>query len=204
MACPERTTPLGVIKFETERLRIRDRALHEVPMRTSFNLGEIESLLDAQTNPLVCLDPVQIQQIADDYSATSARSSIQKCPMCGERMSHVNFGGPAESSSTAAAPRASGWKAASCGGSIRVVARGRKTDLSAEARPDRRRCSTAPHEKRGTIPPLKPEDGTWSARACIYPSMLMDVTFPQHLRSARIAGDILKVLQIRLRGNSRI
>jgi Zn-finger nucleic acid-binding protein len=65
MACPQCTTPLGVIEFETEpRIRIeRCTTCHGM----FFNPGEIESLLDAQTNPLVWLDPVQIQQIAGDF-----------------------------------------------------------------------------------------------------------------------------------------
>ena len=90
MTCPQCTTPLGVIELETEpRIRI-ERCLSCHGM--FFNPGEIESLLDAQTNPLVWLDPVGIQQIAGDFGH-EREIFYQKCPICAERMSHLNFGG---------------------------------------------------------------------------------------------------------------
>ena len=48
-------------------------------------------MLDAQTNPLV----VSIRPDPADRRAIRYEREIfiQKCPMCGERMSHVNFGG---------------------------------------------------------------------------------------------------------------
>lgn len=91
MACPQCTTPLDVIEFETEpTLRIeRCTTCHGM----FFNPGEIEAILDAQTNPLVWLDPVQLQQIADDFGHRQREIAYQKCPMCEDRMSHINFGG---------------------------------------------------------------------------------------------------------------
>lgn len=91
MACPQCITALDVIEFETEPpLRIeRCTTCHGM----FFNPGEIEAALDTQTNPLVWLDPVQIQQIADDFGPREREIAYQKCPMCEDRMSHINFGG---------------------------------------------------------------------------------------------------------------
>lgn len=91
MACPQCSTPLDVIELETEpRLQV-ERCLTCHGM--FFNPGEVEALLDAQTNPIVWLDPVQIEQIADDFGNKERKVTYQKCPACGDRMSHVNFGG---------------------------------------------------------------------------------------------------------------
>jgi Zn-finger nucleic acid-binding protein len=91
MACPQCTTPLDVIEFETEpRLQV-ERCLTCHGM--FFNPGEIEALLDAQTNPVVWLDPVQLEQIAGDFGNTQREIAYQKCPMCEDRMTHFNFGG---------------------------------------------------------------------------------------------------------------
>ncbi|RYD24918.1 MAG: hypothetical protein EOP87_25330 [Verrucomicrobiaceae bacterium] len=90
MACPQCSTPLDVVEFETEpRLQV-ERCLTCHGM--FFNPGEIEALLDAQTNPLVWLDPVQLQQIADDFRH-EREAFYQKCPTCSERMGQLNFGG---------------------------------------------------------------------------------------------------------------
>ena len=56
-----------------------------------FNPGEMESLLDARTNPLVWLDTAQLNQIAADF-AGDEEVVYRKCPVCAERMSRVNFG----------------------------------------------------------------------------------------------------------------
>lgn len=90
LPCPHCTTPLGLIEFDTEpKIRI-ERCT--TCYGTFFNPGELEALLEAQTNPLVWLDPAQINQIAADFG--HEREIIyHKCPMCAERMSHLNFGG---------------------------------------------------------------------------------------------------------------
>jgi Zn-finger nucleic acid-binding protein len=89
MACPQCTTPLGVIEVQTEPPTRIERCIGCHGM--FFNPGEIESLLDSQTNPLVWLDSVQLQQIADDFGHQH-EVVYQKCPMCEERMNHINFG----------------------------------------------------------------------------------------------------------------
>lgn len=90
LPCPHCTTPLDVIEFDTEpKVRI-ERCT--ACFGTFFNPGELELLLDAQTNPLVWLDPVQLNQIAADFSH-DPEIAYRKCPMCAERMSHLNFGG---------------------------------------------------------------------------------------------------------------
>lgn len=90
LPCPSCSTPLDVIEFETEpAIRIeRCTACYG----TFFNPGELEALLDAQTNPLVWLDPAQLNQIAADFGHEH-EVVYKRCPMCAERMSHLNFGG---------------------------------------------------------------------------------------------------------------
>jgi len=90
LPCPHCFTPLDVIEFEIEpKVRI-ERCT--TCYGTFFNPGELEVLLDAQTNPLVWLDPVQLQQITRDFYH-DPEITYRKCPMCAERMSHINFGG---------------------------------------------------------------------------------------------------------------
>jgi Zn-finger nucleic acid-binding protein len=90
MPCPQCTMPLGTIEFDIgPKVRI-ERCLGCRGM--FFNPGEMQALLDAQTNPLVWLDPLQLNQISADFYED--RPIIyRKCPTCSERMSHVNFGG---------------------------------------------------------------------------------------------------------------
>jgi Zn-finger nucleic acid-binding protein len=90
LPCPHCSIPLDVIEFETEpKIRI-ERCT--TCYGTFFNPGELEALLEAQTNPLVWLDPAQLHQIATDFSH-DGDVVYRKCPMCAERMSHINFGG---------------------------------------------------------------------------------------------------------------
>ncbi len=90
LPCPGCAAPLGVIEFETKPAIRIERCT--TCYGTFFNPGELEALLDAQTNPLVWLDPVQLNQIADDFGHQH-EVIYKKCPMCAERMSHLNFGG---------------------------------------------------------------------------------------------------------------
>jgi len=88
LACPSCSTALSVIEFETSpTLRIeRCNACHGM----FFNPGELEAALDTQTHPLVWLDPAQLNQIGEDYGFNH-EVVYRKCPMCAERMNHLNF-----------------------------------------------------------------------------------------------------------------
>lgn len=90
LPCPHCTTPLDVIEFDSEPIVRIERCT--TCHGTFFNPGELEALLDAQTNPLVWLDPTQIQQIAADFGH-EATFVYRRCPMCAELMNRVNFGG---------------------------------------------------------------------------------------------------------------
>ena len=90
LPCPHCATPLDVIEFDTEpKVRI-ERCT--TCYGTFFNPGELELLLDAGTNPLVWLDPVQLKRISEDFGYNHEVVYL-KCPICSERMSHLNFGG---------------------------------------------------------------------------------------------------------------
>ncbi len=90
MACPHCATALGVIEFDTEPPIRIERCTTCLGM--FFNPGEVEALLEAHTNPLVWLDPMQLKQIASDFDEERA-TVYRRCPMCRETMGHVNFGG---------------------------------------------------------------------------------------------------------------
>ncbi len=90
LPCPSCESALSVIEVETEP-----------PMRVErcndchgmfFNPGKLEALLNSQTHPLVWLDNVQMNQIGEDFGF-SHEVVYRKCPMCSERMSHINFAG---------------------------------------------------------------------------------------------------------------
>lgn len=90
LPCPHCSTALDVIEFDIEpKMRI-ERCTTCFGM--FFNPGELGAMLDAQTNPLVWLDPVQLNQIAEDFGHRHEIVYL-KCPMCAERMSHLHFGG---------------------------------------------------------------------------------------------------------------
>jgi len=57
-----------------------------------FNPGELEYVLNAQTNPVVRVDYQQIDVLASD-APNSGEIRYRKCPVCAERMSPHNFGG---------------------------------------------------------------------------------------------------------------
>jgi Zn-finger nucleic acid-binding protein len=142
-----------------------------------FNPGEIESLLDAQTNPLVWLDPVQIQQIADDFGHERG-TFYQKCPMCAERMSHVNFGGR----SGVILDRCGTHGIWMEGSKLRRLtewwrAGGKLAYQQHETNRVQRLYGSL--EKRGTITsPESPHAGTWSMPdASVDPFILIDVVF---------------------------
>lgn len=90
MACPGCESTLSVIEFDAGApIRVeRCASCHGM----FFNPGELEALLDAQTNPLVWLDQVQMAQIGQDYGFQH-EVVYRKCPCCSERMNHINFAG---------------------------------------------------------------------------------------------------------------
>jgi len=57
-----------------------------------FNPGELEALLEAKIDQAVWVDGQRLQEIAQNYGYTHVVEYL-KCPMCAERMSHINFGG---------------------------------------------------------------------------------------------------------------
>ena len=89
LPCPCCETPLGVIEFDLQPPVPIERCTKCLGM--FFNPGEMELLLEAQTNPLVWLDPVQLNQIAVDFGH-EGEVVYRKCPICAERMNRVNFG----------------------------------------------------------------------------------------------------------------
>jgi Zn-finger nucleic acid-binding protein len=90
MACPSCESRLSVIEFDTDPPLCIERCFGCHGM--FFNPGELQALLDQKTNPNVWLDTVQMQQIAAEYGYRH-EVVYRKCPMCSERMSHLNFGG---------------------------------------------------------------------------------------------------------------
>jgi Zn-finger nucleic acid-binding protein len=90
LPCPSCETMLTLIEFDTTPpMRVeRCQACHGM----FFNPGELQALLEESTHPLVWLDTVQIQQIADDFGHDH-QVVYRKCPTCAERMSHINFAG---------------------------------------------------------------------------------------------------------------
>lgn len=90
LACPSCDTALSVIEFATDPVILVERcgACHGI----FFNPGELQALLDHQTNPLVWLDTVQMRQVAADFGFRH-QVVYRKCPMCPERMNHLNFAG---------------------------------------------------------------------------------------------------------------
>lgn len=90
MPCPSCENILHVIEFDTTPPMHVERC--ESCLGMFFNPGELQTLLDEKTNPLVWLDTVRLQQIADDFGYNH-QVVYRKCPVCSERMSHLNFGG---------------------------------------------------------------------------------------------------------------
>ena len=89
LACPSCSTALSVIEFDTDPALCIERCNNCHGM--FFNPGELEAALESQTHPLVWLDPAQLNQIGEDYGF-SHEVVYRKCPICAERMSHLNFG----------------------------------------------------------------------------------------------------------------
>lgn len=90
LPCPVCETALNVVAFDTEPEVRVERC--PTCFGSFFNPGELEFLLEQKTNPFVWIDLQQIEQIATDFGYQH-EIIYRKCPMCAERMSHLNFGG---------------------------------------------------------------------------------------------------------------
>lgn len=88
MACPHCSSALGVIEFDLEPPVRIEKCTTCLGM--FFNPGEIEALLEAKTNPLAWFDTRQLEGIS---AARDEEAFYRPCPMCSERMGHLNFGG---------------------------------------------------------------------------------------------------------------
>lgn len=90
VSCPECSIPVHVFELGSEPgLRVeRCLTCHGI----LFNPGELEAMLETQTHPLVWLDSVQLNQIAGDFGH-QREIAYRPCPVCRERMGHLNFGG---------------------------------------------------------------------------------------------------------------
>lgn len=90
LPCPGCENLLDVIEFETEPPVQIERC--KACLGMFFNPGELEFLLEQKTNPLVWLDNQKLEEISANYGYNH-EVVYRKCPMCEERMSHINFGG---------------------------------------------------------------------------------------------------------------
>ena len=90
MPCPDCETPLGVIECDTDPSIRIERC--EKCLGMFFNPGELETLVEHGTNAFVWLDKERLQGISENYGYNHEVVYL-RCPMCRERMSHVNFGG---------------------------------------------------------------------------------------------------------------
>lgn len=91
MPCPCcENTALGVIEFDLEPKVTIERC--QTCYGMFFNPGELEYLMEAQIHPTVWLDIEGLNQISADFGYHH-EVIYRKCPMCDERMSHINFGG---------------------------------------------------------------------------------------------------------------
>lgn len=90
MACPSCDSTLSVIEFDSDPPLRVERCCGCQGM--FFNPGELQALLDQKTHDLVWLDTVQMEQVGKDFGFHH-EVVYRKCPMCAERMSHINFGG---------------------------------------------------------------------------------------------------------------
>lgn len=91
MECPHcEGTALDVIEFDLEPKVTIERCRSCFGM--FFNPGELEYLIEAQIHPVAWLDLEGLNEISAEFGHDH-RPVYRKCPMCQERMSHINFGG---------------------------------------------------------------------------------------------------------------
>jgi len=90
LPCPDCQTPLGVIEFQADpKVRV-ERC--PACLGLFFNPGELETILNDNTNSSVWLDKEGLRQVAAEYGFHNEVVYL-KCPFCAERMSQINFGG---------------------------------------------------------------------------------------------------------------
>lgn len=90
LPCPGCEKLLEVIEFETEPPIQVERCTDCFGL--FFNPGELEALLEAKISQAVWVDGQRLNEIGRNYGHNH-RVVYRKCPMCEERMSHINFGG---------------------------------------------------------------------------------------------------------------
>lgn len=90
LSCPECRLPLQLIEVATNPPMKIERCGTCFGM--FFNPGELEAVLHQQTEAAVRFDSLMLEQISADFGHRH-EVIYRKCPMCFERMSHLNFGG---------------------------------------------------------------------------------------------------------------
>ena len=90
LSCPQCTTDLHTLEFDFQP-PLRIERCHFCT-GLFFNPGELEVLLEGQTNSVIWFDSLQLNQIATDWERPR-EVAYRKCPVCTHRMNHVNFGG---------------------------------------------------------------------------------------------------------------
>ena len=90
LPCPDCENSLNIIEFDTDPTIRIERCSGCFGM--FFNPGELEALVESKTNDFVWLDKTRINGISENYGYNHEVIYL-KCPMCSERMSHINFGG---------------------------------------------------------------------------------------------------------------
>lgn len=91
MPCPDCQKPLDVIEFELEPPLQIEKCGDCLGM--FFNPGELEALLEAKTSPLIWLDKTQLDALGEEKWDRNHDRVYHQCPICSDRMHHVNFGG---------------------------------------------------------------------------------------------------------------
>ena len=90
LPCPDCATPLNVIEFQSDPKVAVERCPSCFGM--FFNPGEVELFLETHTTDVVWLDNNQLNVLAKENPNTGEDIRYAACPICRERMSHINFG----------------------------------------------------------------------------------------------------------------
>jgi len=90
LSCPQCETGLQVMELDLQPpLRIERCG---ACAGLFFNPGELEVVLDGQTHAVAWFDLLQLKQITEDFERPRG-AVYRKCPICDQRMNHLNFGG---------------------------------------------------------------------------------------------------------------
>jgi len=87
LPCPECRTALSVIELELQPVVTIERC-HSC-LGLFFNPGELEYLLEIQTNQVLWIDDDQLDEMA---AVELPKVTYRKCPVCTEVMNRMNFG----------------------------------------------------------------------------------------------------------------